>query len=38
MEQDRLEIPPRFTISNENKRIPDVMKKTDFPRWSVERN
>ena len=26
LEQDRLEIPPRFTISNANKRIPDVMK------------
>ena len=26
LEQDRLEIPPRFTISNANKRIPDAMK------------
>ena len=26
LEQDRLEIPPRFTISNANIRISDVMK------------
>ena len=26
LEQDRLEISPRFTISNANKRIPNVMK------------
>ena len=26
VEQDRLEIPPWFVISNTNKRIPDVMK------------
>ena len=26
LEQESLEIPPRFTISNANKRIPDGMK------------
>ena len=39
LEQDKLEIAPRFTISNaKEKKSRCHKRKTDFPRWRVQRN